>query len=463
MLQSVMRRLGGGAIPGVAALVAVLVGAPGMVPPLAAQAPAVDSTTFPATPLVAMGMRVDPRIAAALRDISSANIRHTDSMLVSFGTRHTMSDTMSATRGIGAARHFVYATLAKYSKACGGCLRVEYDPAMMVVNRAPSKPTVNVVNVLAWLPGRDTTRVVVLGGHYDSCICSINPFDSVSNAPGADDDASGSAAVMELARVFSQRFPKGFDATVVFALYAGEEQGLLGSTHLAQRLHDAGYHVAAGMADDMDGNVSADDGRIDSTTVRLYGGDPDNGPARELMRYAWALDTLYTPALRVLPVERLDRIFRGTDDIPFVLKGDAGIRFTERLENYKRQHRPDDVMAFVNFGYTANIARLNGATIAALASAPPPPDSARAARETKVSGGQRWTMTWKPSPGATKYEVLVRRTTSPVWEKVYDVGNVTEFLLPDQLDDDWAAVRAVGANGSRSLAVSVPAPRAVTH
>lgn len=431
--------------------------------PALAQQPATDSTAFPATPPRAMGMQLDPRLAAALHDISAANIRHTDSVLVSFGTRHTMSDTTSPTRGIGAARHFVYATLSKYSRECGGCLRVEYDPAMVTVSRAPNKPTVNVVNVLAWLPGRDTSRVVVMGGHYDSCICSINPFDAVSNAPGADDDGSGSSAVMELARVFSRRFPKGLDATIIFAVYAGEEEGLFGSMHLAQRLHGAGYHVVAGMTDDIDGNVVADDGRVDSTSVRIFGGDPDNGPARELMRYTWALGGLYNPSFAVLPVERLDRIHRGGDHIPFAMKGDPALRFTERLENYKRQHLPTDDFAHVNFGYAANVARLNAATVGALAAAPPSPDSASAVRETRVSGGQRWTMTWKPSRGAAKYEVLVRRTTSPVWEKVYDVGNATEFLLPDQLDDTWAAVRAVGADGSRSLAVSVPAPRVATR
>ncbi|MGI9090122.1 MAG: hypothetical protein ACR2GG_03335, partial [Gemmatimonadaceae bacterium] len=122
-----------------------------------------------------------------------------------------------------------------------------------------------------------------------------------------------------------------------------------------------------------------------------------------------------------------------------------------------------DDLAHVNFGYVTNVARLNGATVAALAMAPPAPDSARAVRETKVSGGQKWMMTWKPSPGATRYEVLVRRTTSPLWETVTDVGNVTSFLLPDQLDNTWAAVRAVGSNGSRSLAASVPQPSAVTR
>lgn len=441
-----------------------LLSAPALAPSaLAQQSQPTDSTAFPATPPRAMGMATDPRIAAALGDISATNIRHTDSVLVAFGTRHTMSDTVSRTRGVGAARRYLHARFAEIAKQCHGCLRVEYDPAMVTVKRAPGQPSVNVVNVLAWLPGHDTSRVVVMGGHYDSCVCSINPFDSTANAPGADDDGSGTSAIVELARVFAKHFPKGLDATIIFATYAGEEQGLLGSTHLAQRLHDAGYQVAAGMTDDIDGNVVADDGRVDSTTVRIFGADPDNSRPRELMRYVWALDDIYGGTFHVLPVERLDRIQRGGDHIPFALKGDAALRFTERLENYKRQHLPTDDFAHVNFGYTANVARVNAATVASIAAAAASPDSARAKREMKVSGGQRWMVTWQPSTGAARYEVLVRRTTSPVWEKVYDVGNVTQFLLPDQLDDTWAAVRAVGTDGARSLAASVPQPVAVTR
>lgn len=411
---------------------------------------------------VRMGLVHDERIVAALREISPARIRATDSTLVAFGTRHTMSDTVSATRGIGAARRFIKAAFSRYSAECGGCLRVEYDPAMITVARHPQKPTVNVVNVLAWLPGRDTTRVVVMGTQYDSCICNLNPWDATSDAPGADDDGSGTSALMELVRVFSKRFPKGLDATVLFVAYAAEEQGLLGSTHLAQKLHDSGYKVVAGMTDDIAGNVVADDGRVDSTTVRVFSGDPDNGPSRELSRNVWALSTLYTPGFNVLPVSRLDRIGRGGDHIPFHQRGDAAVRFSERLENYKRQHLPTDNFANVNFGYVANVARLNGATVGALAAAPATPDSARAQRDEK-SGGQKWLMTWKPSAGATSYEVLVRRTTSPLWEKIIPVGNVTSYLLPDQLDDTWAAVRSVGAGGARSLAASVPPPSFVTR
>jgi len=410
---------------------------------------------------VTMGLRRDPVIASLFGDISPARIRDTDSILVSFGTRHTMSDTSSATRGIGAARRFLFTRLNEISSTCAGCLRVEYDPAIVEVTRHPERPKVNVVNVLAWLPGRDTSRVIVVGGHYDSCICNIDRWDFTSDAPGADDDGSGTAAMVELARVFALRFPKGLDATLVFALYAGEEQGLLGSTHLAQRLHDAGYKVAAAFTNDIIGNVVADDGRTDSTSVRIFGADPDNGPSRELARYALASGTLYMPEFAVFPVFRLDRISRGGDHSPFVSLRDPGLRFTERLENYKRQHLPTDKLADVSFTYVARVARLNAAIVGGLASAPPIPDSVTARRD-QPSGGQKWMISWKPVPGAVSYEILVRRTTSAAHEKLIRVAG-TSYLLSDQLDDLWAAVRAVGANGHRSLAVVVPPPTFVTR
>src|SRR5512141_1190122 len=358
-----------------------------------------------------MGLHSDPEIASLIWDISPARIRETDSILVSFGTRHTMADAMSATRGIGAARRYLYEKLTGYSKTCGNCLRVEYDPAMVEVTRHPKKPMVNVVNVLAWLPGRDTSRVIVIGGHYDSCICNVDRFDATSDAPGADDDGSGTSAVVELARLFSQRYPRGLNATVIFALYSGEEMGLLGSTHLAQRLHDAKYSVAMAVTNDIVGNVTADDGRVDSTSVRVFGAEPDNGPSRELTRYTWASGLLYNPAFIVFPVFRLDRISRGGDHSPFVTLKDPGIRFTERPENYKRQHLPTDKFQDVNFAYVANVARVNAATLGGLGNAPPAPDSVTARRD-QPSGGQKWMLSWKPSPGAVNYEVLVRRTTS---------------------------------------------------
>src|SRR6202048_4594443 len=272
------------------------------------------NVTTSAVPDVTMGLIRDPARAATIAEISPARIRETDSTLVSFGTRHTMSDTLSNTRGIGAARRYLFNKLDGYSKACGGCLRVEYDPAMMEMRGHPQRPLVNVVNVLAWLPGRDTGRVLVMGGHYDSCVCGrtdLGPlarFEATQDAPGADDDGSGTSAVVELARVFSKRFPGGLATSVIFVAYSGEEEGLYGSAHLAQRLHAAGYQVVSAFTDDIVGNVVADDGTVDSTSVRIFGADPDNGPSRELARYAWATGTIYNPRFRVLPVFRLGRI-----------------------------------------------------------------------------------------------------------------------------------------------------------
>ncbi|MFL5601465.1 MAG: M28 family peptidase [Gemmatimonadaceae bacterium] len=445
------------------ALVGVLFVAGSCTPPSRTAVVPQAGTTISASSVgPTLGLARDETLARAIADISALEIRATDSALVAFGTRHTMSDTLSATRGIGAARRYLFNKLSGYASACGGCLRVDYDAAMMEMRGHPQRPMVNIVNVIAWLPGRDTTRVVVIGGHYDSCVCArtdlapLARFEATQDAPGADDDGSGTSAVVELARVFSKHFPRGLETSVIFAAYSGEEQGLYGSTHLAQRLHAAGYQVAAAFTDDIVGNVVADDGTVDSTTVRIFGADPDNGPSRELARYAWGATAMYNPTFTVLPVFRLDRISRGGDHSPFVSLGDAGLRFTERLENYKRQHLPTDDFAHVNFGYVANVARHNAAVVGSLANAPAPPVAI--ARRDQASGGSRWNITWQPVAGAAKYEVLYRRTFEPTWTTVYSAGGATSFLLPDQLDDGWAAVRSVGANGQRSLAAAVPPP-----
>ena len=412
-----------------------------------------------------IGLRRDPLLAAALADVSPPRIRAADSALVAFGTRNTLSDTLSPTRGIGAARRWLHARLEEASRECGGCLRVEYDVAVAAIPRHPAGISKNVVNVLGILPGRDSIRVAVMGAHYDSCICSAGDtavWDATSDAPGADDDGSGTSAVLELARVVAARYPRGLDATVIFALYAGEEQGLLGSTHLAQRLAREGKRVVAAMTDDIVGNVVADDGTTDSTSVRVFAADPDTGSSRELGRHAWAVGALYLPAFEVRPTWRLDRIGRGGDHAPFVRAGWPGLRFTERLENYRRQHLPTDDLAHVNFGYVAQVTRLNAATVVSLAAAPPMPDSVVMRRES-TTGGQSWALAWPAVAGAASYEVLVRRTTAPTWERVIPIGAETRHVLGVQLDDAWAAVRAVGANGHRSLARTAGPPRPVAQ
>jgi len=406
-----------------------------------------------------MGLTRDARIAAAIADVSPARIRQADSTLVAFGTRNSFSDTISASRGIGAARRWIYGELRAYSRDCGGCLRVEYDPSMIAVTRAGGQ-AVNVVNVLAWLPGRDSSRVLVMGAHYDSCICNINGNDGTADAPGADDDGSGTSAVIELARVVSKRFPQGLDATVVFALYAAEEQGLLGSTHLAQRLKDGGYRIVAGMTDDIVGNVVAEDGTADSTSVRIYAVDSIPSGGGELARYVWGLGQIYTPRFAVRPTMRLDRLGRGGDHAPFHRLGAPALRFSERIENYKRQHLPTDGLAGVNPGYVANVVRLNLATVVSLAAAPAAPDSAVQRRDA-ASGGQKWALSWKAVDGAASYEILVRSTVAPTYTRVVPVSGATTWLIDEQLDDAWAAVRAVSASGARSLTkVFIEPPRA---
>ena len=405
-----------------------------------------------------LGLVTDQRITALLGAVDPRRLHGYDSALVAFGTRNLYSDTLSTTRGTGAARRWIHAQFSRFGAECGGCLRVEYDTATVATPRDTASPSRRVVNVLAWLPGRDPTRVIVIGGHYDSCVCAVRggARDPSANAPGANDDGSGTAAVIELARVFSRAYPRGFDATVIFAAHDGEEQGLLGSRHLAQRLKAGGYHVIAAMTDDIVGNVTAQDGYVDSTSVRIFAPDPDTSRSRELARYVWAVGALYLPGFEVYPVWRLDRFGRGGDHRPFIDEGWAGLRFTERVENELRQHRAADTLGAVNFGYVANVTRLNAAVIASLASAPAIPDSSGAQRDVQVSGGRRWTLSWAPVSGAVAYEVLVRPTTAAQYQRLYRVGARTEFTLHYQLDDAWAGVRAVGANGHRSLPVVLP-------
>lgn len=404
-----------------------------------------------------LGFQRDPRIAAALQDVDPARLRMMDSMLVSFGTRHTLSDTVSLSRGVGAARRWIHGQLTQFSKDCGSCLRIEYDTGSAVITRHPERPTWHLVNVVAWLPGRDTSRVVVIGGHFDSCVCSVNSMDATGDAPGADDDGSGTVAVMELARVVGKRFPQGLEQSVAFVLYTGEELGLLGSTIFAERLQREGKTVTAAFTDDIIGNVIADDGRVDSTSVRVFAVDSLALGGSELARYVWAAGATYQPDFEVIPVLRLDRLGRGGDHAPFHRQGIPALRFSERLENYKRQHLVTDELDFVNFGYVAKVARLNLATVVSLASAPSRPARTGYSRD-RASGGQSFTIRWDSVPGAAGYELLVRRTTAPTYTRIVPTGSVTEFLLDEQLDDVWVGVRAVGASGHRSLTTVVGAP-----
>ncbi|MBA3854359.1 MAG: hypothetical protein C0503_08085, partial [Gemmatimonas sp.] len=201
----------------------------------------------------------------------------------------------------------------------------------------------------------------------------------------------------------------------------------------------------------------ADDGRVDSTSVRVFAVDSLAVGGGELARYVWAIGALYQPDFEVLPVLRLDRLGRGGDHAPFHRMGIPALRFSERLENYKRQHLVTDTFEFVNFGYIAKVARLNLATVVSLAAAPSRPVRTAYGRD-RESGGQSFNIRWDTVPGVVAYELLVRRTTAPTYTRIVPAGNVTSFLLDEQLDDVWVGVRAVGPNGHRSLTTVVGAP-----
>lgn len=409
-----------------------------------------------------MQVRRDPAVAEAVALVSPELMQEYLTRLVGFGTRHTMSDTLSQTRGIGAARRYIFETFQQFSRECGGCLDVYYD-SHDVVNERAGGATVTLRNVVARLKGRtDPNRVIILMGHYDSCVCNVRGADPTADAPGANDDGSGTVQVMELARVFSQKFPQGLDATLMFVPVAGEENGLLGSTAMAERLlADRTLHVQAAFTTDIGGNIYDPKGNADSVTMRVFAPEPDDGGSRQLARYVKVTGEAYVPNFRVRVIERLDRIGRGGDHRPFWDRGVPAVRFSESFEDHRHQHLPEDRLEFVNFSYMQKLARVSGSSAAHLALAPLPPDSLQLIRNTRVSG-RDWTLRWRPPSNANDlagYEITVRATTEYFPSRVIPVGNVREFNLQDtQADDLWIGIRSVDRTGHRSMIASFHTP-----
>ncbi len=424
----------------------------------------------------------DPQIAAALKQISAEKIRANIEKLVSFQTRSTLSAqdqaSIAAGRGISAAREWIKSEFERYSRDCNGCLEVKTDsftegPA----DRIPA-PTV-ITNVYAVLKGTDpenAKRIVLVTGHYDSR--NSDTLDTTGVAPGANDDGSGTAVSLECARVLSKlKFP----ATIIFLTVAGEEQGLNGSHHFAQMAKSEGWNIEAVLNNDIVGGdrnsqqdpslvrvfsegvpLAATDAEL--KLIRNLGGESDS-PSRQIARYVAEVARTYEVGLKPMLVFRLDRYLRGGDHISFNQQGFAAIRFAEYREDYHHQHQNvrtesgieyGDVPKFVNFDYVANVAHLNAATLASLASGPAPPSKVRL--ETKELENDS-TLTWEPPPGSrsSAYEVLWRATTSAEWEHTQSVGNVTRTTLPLSKDNVIFAVRAVDKEGHRSLPV-VPMP-----
>jgi len=423
---------------------------------------------------------VDPRIAGALKDMSPTHIQADIEKLVSFGTRSTLSSqdpaSIAAGHGIGSARAWLKSQLERYAKDCGGCLEVKTDAfTQSPADRIP-EPT-EITNVYAVMKGTDpeaAKRIVLVTGHYDSRVTDI--LDAKSLAPGANDDASGTAVSLECARVLS-KFK--FRSTIIFLTVAGEEQGLNGSTHFAQMAKEQGWNIVAVLNNDIVGGdkgvgqdpgvvrvfsegvpVTADDKQLKQ--IRSLGGESDS-PSRELARYIAEVGTAYDLGLKPLLIFRLDRYLRGGDHYAFNEQGYTAVRFTEYREDFNHQHQTlrtengveyGDLAKFVDFEYVAKVARLNALTLAALASAPAPPANVRVLTSSLDNDS---TLKWAPSGGASGYEVIWRATSSPVWEYAQNVGDVTTTTLKLSKDNVIFAVRAVDREGHRSLPV-VPLP-----
>ncbi len=416
-----------------------------------------------------------PALAQLAAAVSADEQHATIERLVGFGTRHTLSDTTSPTRGIGAARRWVKDRFTGLSQACGGCLEV-VTPSQVVTGERVSTPT-EVMDVLAIQRGiSDPGRVVVISGHLDSRV--TDPMNASSDAPGANDDASGVAAVLEAARVLSRY---RFSATIVYAVLSGEEQNLYGGKLLAQYAKDQGWQVEAQLNNDIIGNSHGLNGVLDNTHVRVFsegtkatetpeqanrrrynGGEVDS-PSRNLARFIDDLAGRYITGLDVRMIYRTDRFSRGGDQVPMLEAGFPAVRITEAAENYTRQHQDvrteggvayGDVIAGVDFPYLAQVTRLNAVTLAALAWAPAPPTG------VKIDGSvsDDTTVSWNASAGAAGYRVWWRATTAPRWEHSRWAGAADSARLKDVVIDDWFfGVAAVSAYGFSSP-VEFPGP-----
>ena len=424
---------------------------------------------------------IPPGDVAALHDIavapSPARIEADIRTLVGFGTRHTLSETRSDTRGIGAARRWIQAEFERISKDCGGCLEVVVVGDTVSGEERIPEP-IEVVSVIAIQRGaNDPDRVVMMSGDIDSRVSDV--MDATSDAPGANDNASGVAGTLEAARVLSQyRFP----GTIVYAALAGEEQGLFGGKILAGEAKAAGWRVEAVLNNDMIGNIAGINGVVDNTTARVFsegtratetpeearlrrftGGEVDS-PSRNLARYVDRMADHYVPNLDTLMVYRLDRFGRGGHHRPFNDAGYPAVRIMETNEHYDRQHQDlrsegarvyGDTIDGVDFDYAAKLTALNAVVLAGLAWAPPPP------ADVTIEGavGPDTTLRWTRPPAAQApnlagYKVYWRLTTEPQWTRSRYVGDVTGFTLEDVvIDNHFFGVAAVARDGTESPVV----------
>jgi hypothetical protein len=423
----------------------------------------------------APAQRPDPEIQKMLREISAKNVEASIRKLVSFGTRNTLSEQDNPTRGIGAARDWIFSEFQRFNGECGGCLTVEKQSFTQEKAARVPEPTV-LTNVIATLKGTtNPDRVYVVSGHYDSMCTS--PTDAKCDAPGANDDASGTAAVIELARVMSKR---KFDATIVFMTVPGEEQGLLGATYFAEEAKKKAMNIELMITNDIVGGVTtqkssqfrnrlrvfaegvpSDETTQQAGTRRSVGGENDS-PSRQLGRYVKEQTSRYLKNFSAWVIYRRDRYGRGGDHIPFLERGFPALRFTEADEDYTHQHQNvrtengvfyGDTPEFVDFEYVANATRINMITLASIANAPAKPKNVgivtgRLTNDTDLK--------WDASTDSdlAGYEVVWRDTTAADWTNSKFVGNVTTFTAAKMSKDNYFfGVRAVDKAGNRSPVV----------
>ncbi|WP_375271175.1 M20/M25/M40 family metallo-hydrolase [Sphingomonas sp.] len=419
--------------------------------------------------LAALSLFAIPPAAAAPRDMpSKERMRATVEKLVSFGTRHSLSSATSPNRGIGAARSWTAAQFATLSQGCGGCITTERLSRRFTGPRAPDGVVIE--DVLGIQPGTEPGRYVIVGAHIDSRVTDV--MNVTSDAPGANDDASGVALVLEAARILSKTKHR---ATIVYAVFSGEEQGLWGATLLAETAKARGWQVDAMLNNDIVGNSVGQGGVVDANRVRVFSegirsseslaegmerrglGGEDDGPSRALAKVIDGVADALPGRFDVVLDRRPDRFGRGGDHEPFLRQGYPAVRFSVGAENWDRQHQDvrtengrvfADTIEGMDFDYLAKVTAINVAAIARIADAPAAPASA------SVSGAltRDTTVKWAPVPGVAAYKVRWRMNDRQDWTDAKTVTGATTTLLKNvPLDDHFIGVSAVGADGAESL------------
>ena len=418
--------------------------------------------------------KTDERIYEIINAVSADRIGQDIATLAGFGTRHTLSDTLSSTRGIGAARRWIKAEFEAISAECGGCLEVFYQKDL--VKKGANGRIVKdvwVVNVIAIQRGtKFPNRYVMMSGDIDSRVS--DPTDYTSDSPGANDNASGMAGAIEAARVLSKY---KFENSIIYAGLSGEEQGLFGGQGLARYAKENNWKLIGVLNNDMIGNIKGVDGVISNRDFRIfsepvppneterqrrarrfYGGEVD-GISRQLARYVHRMTKTYMPEMNPMMIYRLDRFGRGGHHRPFNDQGFAGIRIMEAHENYTQQHQDirvedgiayGDVLEHVNFEFAKKLTAVNAISMAGLAWAPPAPEEVSIGGIVEPSAKLKWS----PVEGATGYRIYWRDTTSPTWDNSRFVSGQNEVTLEGiVIDNYFFGVSAVSANGHESEVV----------